>query len=172
MCGVVWWRPAGRVAVLLLMVLLAPLAAARQVAGWVETAVIQPGRLEVHAKLDTGAETSSLHCECFATFMRNDHEWVRFTVANKRGEKVQMEREVVRHAVIKRHFGGSQERLVITLPICLGGVLKEEEVNVVDRSGLKYQLLLGRNYLAGDFVVDPGARNLLSTSCPNAAAQD
>jgi len=159
--------------VVLLCVVATPLTAvAKEVVGWVEMAMIQPGNLEVRAKVDTGAETTSLHCECFSTYQRDGKEWVRFTVANWREEKVEMEREVVRRTKIKRHFGGSQERLVISLPICLGGILKEREVNVVDRSGLEYQLLIGRNFLAGDFVVDPGAQYLQSSACANVSAQN
>jgi hypothetical protein len=150
---------------------LPPLAAAQDVAGWVEMAVIQPGGLEVRAKLDTGAETSSLHCMCSSTFEKDGKEWVRFTVENWRGEMVRMEREVVRRTRIKRHFGGSQERLVITLPICVGNVLKEREVNVVDRGGLEYQLLIGRNFMAGDILVDSGRKYLLAPSCSDAPTE-
>lgn len=171
MFDISWARQCGLASALLCLVWASSVEAAKQVAGWVEMAVIEPGDLQVRAKVDTGAETSSLHCECFSTFERDGKEWVRFTVANWREENVQMEREVVRRAIIKRHFGGAQERLVITLPICLGGVLKEREVNVVDRSGLEYQLLLGRNFLAGDFLVDPGATYQLSATCPDGAAQ-
>jgi hypothetical protein len=146
-------------------------ATAKQVAGWVEMAVIQPGDLELRAKLDSGAETSSLHCVCSSTFEKDGEEWVRFTVQNWRGERVQMERPVVRRTKIKRHFGGSQERLVINLPICVGGVRKEREVNVVNREGLEYQLLIGRNFMAGDFLIDPAQKYLLTPSCADAPTQ-
>lgn len=172
MFDVSWGRLIGRVVVLLCVASVPVVAAAdKQVAGWVEMATIQPGNLAVRAKLDTGAETSSVHCLCASTFEKDGKEWVRFTLHNWQGETVQMEREVVRRAIIKRHFGGSQERLVITLPICVGNVLKEGEVNVVDRSGLDYQLLIGRNFMAGGLVVDPGAKYLLQPTCADAPAQ-
>jgi hypothetical protein len=128
--------------------------------------------MEVRAKLDTGAEISSLHCLCSSTFQKDGKEWVRFTLEDWQKNKVQMEREVVRRAVIKRHFGASQERLVISMPICIGNVLKEREVSVVDRGGFEYSLLIGRNFMAGDLLVDSGEQYLLKPSCADAATQD
>jgi hypothetical protein len=171
MCELSWQRLSGQATLLALLLCIPLTALAKEVAGWVEMAVIQPGGLEVRAKLDSGAETSSLHCTCSSTFQKDGKEWVRFTVENWRGETVRMEREVVRRTQIKRHFGASQERLVITLPICVGNVLKEREVNVVDRGGLEYQLLIGRNFMAGDLLIDPGRKYLLAPSCSDAPTQ-
>lgn len=166
-----WQRLSRQATVLGLLWCLPLVAMGKEVAGWVEMAVIQPGKLELRAKLDSGAETSSLHCMCSSTFTKDGKEWVQFTVENWRGEMVRMEREVVRRTRVKRHFGGSQERLVITLPVCVGNVLKEREVNVVDRGGLEYQLLIGRNFMAGDLLIDPGRKYLLTPNCSDAPAQ-
>lgn len=155
----------------LLCVGLSPWSAmAKQVSGYIEKVVIYPGALQVKAKIDTGALNTSLHCtSCDQTFERDGKEWVRFSVTNWRGESIELERPVIGRTAITRHFGKSQDRLVISLPVCLGGVLKEREVNVVDRSNFNYQMLIGRNFLAGDFVVDPDAKYLLSPDCPDAA---
>ena len=52
------------------------------------------------------------------------------------------------------------------LGVCLGSVQRTVEVNVVDRSGFDYPVLIGRSFLAGIFVVDPGERFLLTPDCP------
>lgn len=143
----------------------------KQVVGWVERVAIFPGDLVVRAKMDTGAKTSSLNCDCMQTFTRDGEKWVRFTVTNTKGRSVSLERRVVRTVAIKRHFGADQHRPVIRLGICLGGVYKESEVNLVDRSGFNYQMLIGRSFLQKGFTVDPGQTFLSDPVCRNAPGQ-
>ena len=166
-----WQRLLARIVVLFFVGSVPLVAVAKEVAGWIEMAKIMPGNVEVRAKLDTGAEISSLHCLCSSTFQRDGQEWVRFSVADWKGDVVEMERPVVRRAIIKRHFGASQERLVITMPICIGSVLKEHEVSVVDRGGLEYSLLIGRNFMAGNLLVDSSVQYIRPPSCTKAPTQ-
>ncbi len=135
-------------------------------AGWVEKAVLYPKGIVLHAKLDTGAKTSSLHASDPEFITRDGKEWARISVTNRKIETVIIEAPVVRNVKIKRHFGDSQARQVVLLDLCIGNVRKTEEVNLVDRTGLNYQLLIGRNFLEGSFLVDSGATYMLSPDCP------
>ena len=134
-------------------------------AGWIEKAMVYPQQITLHAKLDTGAKTSSLHAAEPQFIERGNDSWVRFDVTNRDGDSVTIEAPVVRHTKIKRHFGGSQTRPVIILDLCIGNVRKSEEVNLVDRTGLNYQLLIGRKFLEGALLVDSGATYSLSPDC-------
>ena len=134
-------------------------------AGWIEKAVIYPQGIVLHAKLDTGAKTSSLHASDPEFFERDDKQWVRISVTNRNIETVMIEVPVVRNSKIKRHFGERQTRPVIKLDICIGNVRKTEEVNLVDRSGMNYQLLVGRNFLKGSLLIDSGTTYSLSPDC-------
>ena len=134
-------------------------------AGWIEHAVLLPQQLVLHAKLDTGAKTSSIHAPDPAFFTRSGENWVRLTVTNRDNESATIETKVVRYAKIKRHFGESQARPVIMLDVCIGNVRKTEEVNLVDRGGLNYPLLIGRNFLEGSLLIDSGATYKLSPDC-------
>lgn len=136
-------------------------------AGWIEKAVLYPQEIVLHAKLDTGAKTSSLHAPDPEYFTRDGKEWARISVTNKKIETVMIEVPVVRSAKIKRHFGESQTRQVVLLDMCIGKVRKTEEVNLVDRTGLNYQLLVGRNFLEGAFLIDSGATYMLPPDCPD-----
>lgn len=140
----------------------------KRVVGWVERVAIFPGDLVVRARIDTGAKTASLNCGCINRFKRNGHEWVRFTVVNSKGNSISLEREVLRTVAIRRHFGATQKRPVIRLGLCLAGVYKEVDVNLVDRSGFNYQMLIGRNFLKEGFLVDPARTYLSSPRCVNA----
>ena len=141
------------------------------IAGWVEKAKLYPGGIEVKVKLDTGAKTSSLHCDCAEPFERDGERWIRFDVINYKGNRITFERRVHRVAKIKRHFGKVQERPVVMLGLCLGSIYKETEVTLVDRTGFEYQMLVGRKYMEGDFVVDPGVTYSTQPNCAVAPSE-
>ncbi len=136
-----------------------------EIAGWTETARLLPSDLELAAKLDSGAENSSLHVERKRFFKRDGRRWVRFTVEGESGRRVAFERRVLRKASIKRHTGGSDVRPVVAMTICLGGTVKEVEVNLVDRSRFEYPLLIGRSFLTDEFLIDTSATNLQPPAC-------
>ncbi len=138
---------------------------AKEVVGWVENVRLYPGDLLVKAKVDSGAKTSSLNCRCYNFFQRNGKEWVKFTVVNEDGEATELEQPVIRIAQIKRHYGEKQERPVIKLGLCLGKTYKETEFTLIDRSGLNYQVLVGRQFLEEDFLIDPGATFKQKPAC-------
>jgi hypothetical protein len=127
------------------------------VAGWVECAKLLPYDIRVKAKLDTGAKTSSINASNLELFSIDDKQYARFSLTNYDNNTVVFDCPVVRTAKIKRHFGRQQVRPVIELEMCLGKLCKQVEVTLVDRDGFNYQLLLGRNFLAGDVLVDSGA---------------
>jgi hypothetical protein len=142
--------------------------AAKQVVGWVENVKVYPGEIMVKAKIDTGAKTSSIDCECITPIQKDGKDWVSFSVKNHNGDVVFLEKPVTRIARIKRHFGEEQVRYVVRLGICLGSVYREEEVTLVDRTGFNYSLLVGRNFLGSDFVVDPSLTFSNSPECKEA----
>jgi hypothetical protein len=157
----------GLLALLLSVVTLLPYAdgAEKTTVGWVEKVRVYPGNFLVEARVDTGADTSSLHCDWITSFDRSGEKWVRFVVETSDGKPVLMERKVVRMAKIKRHFGEVQERMVVKLRVCLGKTYKEAEVTVVDRSGLTYPMLVGRDFLEGGFLVDPSVSYKTEPQC-------
>lgn len=136
-----------------------------EVAGWVETVQVYPGAVTLAAKLDTGAKLTSLNCECSQWFARNGEKWVTVKIEGADGRIISLERKVVRVTEIKQHYGKPQRRFVIKLGVCLKHVYKEVEVNVVDRAGFDYPMLIGRDFLAGSFLIDTGATHTGGPSC-------
>lgn len=143
-------------------------ADAKEVVGWVENAKVYPGGVTIKSKIDSGAKTSSLNCQCITPIKRKGKDWVSFSVKNHKGEITMIEKPVDRIAKIKRHFGEQQERYVVKLGICLGSIYREEDVTLVDRSGFNYQLLVGRNFLRDDFLIDTGSTYINKPSCKDA----
>jgi hypothetical protein len=154
--------------VFLISLLLLPLYnvyAQKQVVGWVENSKIYPGGILVKAKIDTGAKTSSINCNCITPFRKNNEDWIRFSIENTKGELQWFERKISRVAIIKRHFGKKQKRYVVKLGLCLGNVYKETDFSLIDRSGLNYQVLVGRRFLKGTHIVDPGRTFVTQPVC-------
>lgn len=138
---------------------------AKDVAGYVETAIVYPQGLSVQTKLDTGADNSSISTQNPEFFMRDGVKWVRFQVTNQEKETATFEQAVTRTATIKRHNDKTQERPVVRMGICVGEVYREVEVNLVDRSGFNYPVLIGRNFLEDNFLIDPSQQFLLKPAC-------
>jgi hypothetical protein len=138
----------------------------RPVAGWAERVKIFPGDIIVHAKLDTGADNSSLNAAHVFEFVKEGKDrWVRFEVINRYGKKAIIEAPVLRIARIKRAGGNTQKRMVIRLKICLGKEYMEADVNLVDRSDFDFQMLIGRSFLGGNALIDPSSSFLLEPEC-------
>lgn len=133
--------------------------------GWVEKAMIHPGDIILHAKLDSGADNSSLDASSIEEFARDGQKWVRFELTNRYGEHVKIEKEIRRIAIIKRHHGKHQRRKVVRMGVCLGNVYLETDVTIVDRSSFDYQMLLGRTFMAGNVLLDPAVTYTAEPKC-------
>ncbi len=136
--------------------------------GWLENVAIYPPGMKLSAKLDTGADSCSVHAEKLDLFEKGGDTWVRFTLANRFGDSARVSREVVRNTKIKKKAGGAQKRPVVRFGICIGEVYEVVECNLVNRSHFQYPVLVGRNFLAGTalvdssstFTVDPGCKDV------------
>ena len=137
-----------------------------QILGWVENAQLLDPGLELKAKLDTGAETSSLDARVLKKFRRAGKRWVRFAVTDRdTGEEFVMVRERVRTIGVVQHDGSRQTRPVVMLEICIAGQMLTTEVSLIDRSEFNYALLLGRSALASFALVDSGNTFLAKPDC-------
>lgn len=136
--------------------------------GWIERAHLYPGKMALEAKLDTGAQTSSLHCKC-QPFNQDGKEWVRFQIQGTDGRTVVVERPIIRTARITRQSGHDEFRPVVMIGLCLANRYREVEFTLVDRTGFEYPLLVGRNFLRHEkILVHSGKKNMHDPSCTEA----
>lgn len=155
-----------RLIVFLLLILpLEVFAQEKVLLGWVEKVLINPGNIEIDAKLDTGADYSSLDAPGLTEFELNGKPWVRFEVRDQNGKISTIEREVKKITRVKSHHGKGQKRKVVRIGICLGKIYKETDVNLVDRTEFDYQLLIGRTFLAGNAIIDPSVSFTTHPTC-------
>ena len=137
----------------------------KDVIGYVEKVKICPGQLMIRAKLDTGAKISSIDAQNINTLKRGAERWVQFSVNNHDGEVIHLERKILRTIKIKRKKLKPQERLVVSFGICLKNTYKEVEVNLIDRDNFNHQMLIGRNFLNHDFIIDPSSTFTTISHC-------
>lgn len=128
---------------------------ALEVIGGVEPVYFLPLAAPLEARIDTGAETSSVGVSNQRTFERDGEKWVGFEVNGTRFEKR------VQRKVNIRRIEGNEQRLSVFMDIKIGSELINAEFTLADRSKFEYQALIGRNILNGRFIVDPSVEHTL-----------
>lgn len=134
--------------------------------GWLERVVLKPANIVMHAKIDTGADNCSVHAKKIS-YSKDDtgHLIASFKVQNRYGESKTIKRKVIRTAKIKTKVGGLQRRPVVSIGICIDTIDEYIECNLVDRSHFDYPVLLGRNFLASNVLVDSSETYLTEPKC-------
>jgi hypothetical protein len=107
------------------------------------------GLKNIHAKVDTGAYTSSLHCNQVAVvdgklpFVLLDEEHPEFKVRD-----------------IRNSFGEVESRFVITTSVTIFNEVITTQFSLSNRGSLKFPILLGRKILRNRFVIDVRKKNV------------
>ena len=134
--------------------------------GYLENVQIGNLALELKGKLDTGADTSSIHARDVEIYKRGKRDnWVRFRLVGRGGRSIRYDQNVIRFVQIKTKVGGTIRRPVIRMPICVGGVIGRAEINLADRAEFEYDVLIGREFLANRIVVDSGNTFVAESAC-------
>jgi hypothetical protein len=128
----------------------------RTLLGRIEKVYLDPPGLEFNARIDTGAQTSSLNAIDIVEFERDGKPHVRFNVINpKTGEKTEITRRLRRYARVKElNNKESQNRPVVRMRVVVADIDEQINFTLVDRSKLKNQVLIGRNLLRDLAIVD------------------
>ncbi len=141
-------------------------ASAQQIKiGWLEKVTINNAEIPIPAKIDTGADNSSINANKAEIYSKQGNQWVKFTIKNKADREIIIDKPIVRTTRIKMKDESSQRRFIIELDICLGSVRKRTLVNLTDRSHFEYQVLIGRSFLSPDYLVDASKVYLTKPQC-------
>lgn len=144
-------------------------AFAESLVGWVDNVKIYPGGVALHARMDSGAKSSSLRVTSMRTIERDGEPWLIMEVTDRKGRLRRLQAQVVRHVRIKRHDGELDRRPVIALGICVGTVYKTVEASIADRANFNYPVLVGRDFLAGSFLIDSARTYVTKPRCRDVA---
>ncbi len=134
------------------------------VLGWREAVGLPEfGLSGIPAKIDTGARTSALHATHIEMVEREGVAHARFRIDLGHGHETALcEACHVSRRKITSSNGLSEERLVVTTRLELGGQLFDAEFSLTDRSDMVHPVLIGRTALRKRFLVDP-ARTFLKS---------
>ena len=128
--------------------------------GWREwVSLPQLGIKHIKAKVDTGARTSALHAVDPEIFRRRGKTMVRFTVNPLQRDsrtRVQVEAEVWSVRKVRSSSGHEEDRIVIRTPVRFTDREWPIEITLTSRDSMGFRMLLGRQAVRGQFVVDPG----------------
>lgn len=124
-----------------------------QIIGWREWVEFPEWSLRMRAKADTGARSSAIDC---AEIIELPGNRVRFTVRLDRKDKklVTLEEPVKQRKHVRSSTGHGHNRIFIETTLRLGNVEKRIVVSLVCRKTMIHRLLLGREALGADFLVN------------------
>ena len=129
--------------------------------GQVEYVDVMSIPIRKKARIDTGAETSSIDATDIVEFERDGEKWVQFQVTDRSTDDVfEVKAPVVRSVLIKQHGVDNVRRQVVELDLRMGAIRETVEVTLADREKFDFPLLIGRNFLQGRAVVDVSRKYL------------
>lgn len=121
------------------------------------------GLFGLTAKIDTGANTTALHCSHVRIengvliFRLLDETHPEYQATEHRFEKFEQK-------TIKSSFGESELRYIIRTKITIGKRTLRGIVSLTDRANMKYPVLIGRRLLKSRFLVDVSKLNTLQNN--------
>jgi hypothetical protein len=125
-----------------------------EVIGYIETVDLpELGLFGLDAKIDTGADSSSIHCDEIiiegdvVTFLLHDEVHTAY-----HGKKITL--PIEKRSRVKSSNGKSEERIFIKIPIKLGCKTYDAEISLSNRENMKYPMLVGRRFMSHRYLVD------------------
>ena len=138
-------------------------------AGWREWVQLPDvGVPWLKAKIDTGAQTSSIHAFDETEFSRDGADWVRFRIRpwqRSDDDEVVVECPVHDRRRVRSSSGHVEERIVVQMLLVLAGRDVTAEVTLSNRDQMGFRMLVGREALRHGFVVD-ASRSFLGGRAP------
>ncbi len=109
---------------------------------------------ELDAKVDTGADSSALHCD---DIFIDDENFVHFTLLDEihpsyHGKKIKM--PLYKNKKVRSSNGELQIRPSIKVKVEFFGKKYNTIISLTNRADMKYPMLIGRKFLSGKFLVD------------------
>ena len=125
---------------------------------WIST--VNP-EVKFRARVDSGAQTNSMHAEDIKEIVQDGKEYVEFTTIDDQGTKYRFLREIVKETRVKSTSGHTESRYVVKMDVMFGQKKITTNVNLNNRKILRHNFLIGRNLLLGNYIIDVSQSRLL-----------
>lgn len=128
------------------------------IVGEVEKFFLTAADTVYNARIDSGAETSSIDARNIVRFERDGSNWVRFDVPVPGSEELlTLEKDISRRVrILQSNVEDPERRVVVELQFAIGNHTQVAEFTLTDRSHLTHQVLIGRNVLRDVMLIDVG----------------
>lgn len=116
------------------------------------------------ARIDTGAQTSSLHVDNIEEFEKNNEAWVSFDIhpdIHNVDKIVRREAKLKGRKNVKSSNAQAEKRCLISTVLKMGERSWKINLTLTDRSEMSYLMLIGRQAMNGKLIVDPEHEYLL-----------
>ena len=130
--------------------------------GEVEDVILLPWGVRMPARIDTGASQSSID----AQDLKIENNMAEFRL-HKRYGGLRLRLPVIGWTDV-RSAEARERRPMVELEFCLGPKRLRTNVSLNDRSNVKYPMIIGRDVLKTNFVVDCTQSNCSPPKCPEA----
>lgn len=136
-----------------------PAPVPKRVIGATATIMEKESELLFRARVDSGAKSCSLHIEEYnikdeeELMANNIGKVIAFHIKNGNGESHWLEAKIAGYVVVKT-AAHRERRYKVPLTLQYKDFEKTVLVTLNNREKMEFPLLLGRNFLMGDFVVD------------------
>lgn len=135
------------------------------IVGAVEWARVEPAGLWLESRIDTGADTTSMHAEDIQLIEKDGKRYVSFVLIDAlTGSRHPQELRLRRRVLIKQSDGPDQRRYVVRMWVTLGEARSRIDVNLTDRTNFEYPLLIGRNFLIDTMIVDVSRHHTMTSN--------
>jgi ribosomal protein S6--L-glutamate ligase len=131
----------------------------RQRIGWREWVELPEWGLLLKAKIDTGAKSSSLDVEDIR-LLSDDRIAFNIHRLRKTDKVTPVEADLVKTLKVRSSNGVTQDRYVVRTTMRLCGVEKSILITLASRRRMIHRMLLGREALSDDFLIDAGVDHI------------
>ncbi len=117
----------------------------------------------IDAKIDTGADSSSIHCHHIEIIKRKGKRVLHFILLDPSHPDYNNRSfyfDQFKQRSIKNSFGDSEKRYIIKTTVVIFEEEYHTEFSLSYRGNLTYPILLGKKFLYRKFVVDVAKSNL------------
>ena len=131
--------------------------------GQEEDISLQPPGITMRARIDTGADTSSIDARDVEEFERDGKKWVKFTLIDRKSNTPHtIETEISRYVKIIQSSlpDGYDKRVVVKLKLSIGDFSDLSEFTLTNRKHMDFPVLIGRNVLKDIAIVDVSGKDL------------
>ncbi len=119
--------------------------------------------VEIDAKIDTGADSSAIHCHHIEIVKKKGKKILHFILLDPTHPHYNNRSfyfEEFKQRTIKNSFGGSERRFIIKTPVVIFGRKLITEFSLSYRGNLTFPILLGKKFLYRKFIVDVARSNI------------